>query len=586
MQLEGCEMVLRGLPICRGIAIGKPHFLSRLDFAIFETPITQAQMKREIERYRRALVRSEEDIKRLQMQLERESASEGIPILEAQLEMLQDPLLTTEIEKEIKKLKRNAEFVFQQALVKYQARFESIDDPFFAERFQDLQDLARRIFIYLNEAENGEFDDLSPHSIVCASELTASDAASAHSYSVNAFITEVGGPTSHAAIVAKAKGIPCVTNINLEELRNAGAEVIIVDGRTGSVIINPGEEVLKSYELLKTQMRNQFQVLEGVTNLPCETFDGYPVRLHANLASPADLELIHSVGGEGIGLFRSEYIFLPKHEIPSEEAQYQIYRKLALGMSPHPVVIRTFDLGGDKTVKAPPFGAVERASFLSGRATRFFLREKNVLKTQLRAILRACEWGNVSILFPMISTLDELREAKRILEETKKEVGISQPVRMGCMIEVPSAAVIVDHFVKECDFLSIGTNDLVQYTLALDRSELALHDFFEPTDPSLIRLIKVVTNEANRAKIPVSVCGEIASDPRFTALLLGLGIQELSVAPRFLPVIKNAIRRTSIVRAVQLADLVLGMTTSSEVLELIVQDYHRNVPEDLFYNFT
>lgn len=576
------EVILKGRPICRGIAIGKPFFLSRDDVAIYEMCIPAAHMHREIDRYRQAIARSKQDIKRLQKQLEIESAAEGILILEAQIEMLQDPLLTVEIENEVQKNQKNVEFVFQQALLKYREYFEACKDPFFTERFQDLQDLSRRILGYLHESGSLSLNDVPPNSIVCAPELTASDAAGAQTVCVSAFVTELGGPTTHAAIVAKAKGIPYVTNISLQKIQDNTPSLIIVDGRTGKVILNPTEKTLKDYEQLKARIQSQVKTLEQVTKWPAQTFDGYSIRLCANLDMTHEIDLIHELGGQGIGLFRSEYIFLPHHEIPAEEEQYQIYHRIVENMKGLPVVIRTFDIGGDKTALHHSF-TTERNPFLGSRATRFLLKEQALFKAQLRAILRASVHGQVSILFPMISTLWELREAKRLVQEVRDELHLTHPVRIGCMIEVPSAAIVVDHIAKECDFLSIGTNDLVQYALAVDRSDQALSEFYEPTDPSVIRLIRLITHEANKAQIPVSVCGEMACDPRFTALLLGLGIQELSVAPRYLPLIKNAVRRTSIVDAVHLAEKALGMTTAQEILDLLVSDYGKNVPDDLFY---
>lgn len=585
MQLAQ-EVVVKGAPICRGIAIGKPFFLNRDEFTIFEMCIPAAHTQREIERYRQALSRSKQDIKRLQKQLEIESAADGILILEAQLEMLHDPLLTIEIEKEIKKNKKNVEFVFQQALLKYQERFKALNDSFFAERFQDIQDLARRIFSYLHESGHLSLDDVPPNSIVCASELTASDAASAHNFCVSAFVTEGGGATTHTAIVAKAKGIPYITNVSLQALKENAQHPIIIDGRTGKIILNPSQETLKEYEQLKFRMQHQVKALEEVTKWPAQTFDGYSIRLCANLDMTHEMDLIHVLGGQGIGLFRSEYIFLPENEIPSEEEQYQVYHRIIQGMKGLPVVIRTFDLGGDKPSIHHSFSS-ERNPFVGCRATRFLLKQQDMFKEQLRAIIRASVASvnhNVSILFPMISTLSELREAKKMVQEVRDELNLFHPIRIGCMIEVPSAALIVDHFARECDFLSIGTNDLVQYALAVDRSDQTSSEFYDPTDPSVIRLIKLITSEANKAQVPVSICGEIASDPRFTALLLGLGIQELSVAPRYLPLIKNAVRRTSIVDAVYVAERALGMTTAQEVLELLVDHYRKNVPDDLFYN--
>lgn len=577
------ETVVKGSPICRGIAIGKPIFLNRDDFKIFEMPIPSSHTQREIERYRQAISRSKQDIKRLQKQLEIESAIEGIKILDAQLEMLQDPLITIDIEKEIKKNKKNAEFVFNKALSKYQERFQALNDSFFVERFQDLQDLARRIFGYLHESGNLSLNNVPPHSIVCAEELSTSDAASAHNFCVGAFLTESGGLTSHAAIIAKAKGIPYITNINLKAIKENSDHLLIVDGRSGNVILNPTEETLKEYERLQALMQHHIKELEQVTKWPPQTFDGYSIRLCANLDVIHEIDLIQELGGQGIGLFRSEYIFLPDHTIPSEQEQFEVYHRLVTSMKDLPVVIRTFDLGGDKTATHATLSN-NRNLFLGSRATRYLLKEKELFKIQLRAILRASVYGKVSILFPMISTLSELREAKKLIDETRQELKLFHPVRVGCMIEVPSAALIVDHFAKECDFLSIGTNDLFQYALAIDRSDQNLGDLYEPTDPSVIRLIQLIIAESNKGHIPVSVCGEMASDPRFTALLLGLGVQELSVAPRYLPLIKNAIRRTSIVEAVQLAEKVLTLATAHEVLELLNSHYQKNVPDDLFYN--
>lgn len=582
MHLEAEELILTGSPICRGIAIGKLFFLNRGEFKVFELKLRAADMNREIERYRAALSRSKQDIKRLQKQLESESALEGILILDGQLEMLQDPLLTIDIEKEIRKTKKNAEFVFQQAVTKFQERFNSLDDPFFMERFKDLQDLSRRILGYLNESGHLSLNDVPPNSIVCSQELTPSDTAEAKTSCVEAFITETGGVASHASIVSKAKGIPYITGINLEVIKANSEALVVVDGRTGTIILNPSEDTIKKYEHLKEQIQHQAKNLERIIQWPAETYDGYTIRLSANLETADEIDLVHQFGGHGVGLFRSEYIFLPKNEIPSEEEQFYIYSQIAEKMKGFPVVIRTFDLGGDKASLHAFIG--ERNPFIGCRATRYLLKERLLLKAQLRAILRANLYGNVSILFPMISTLSELRLAKQMVDEVKEELHITQKVPVGCMIEVPSAALTADHFAKECDFLSIGTNDLLQYSLAIDRSDQTLSEFYEPTDPGVIRLIKLITTAANQARVPVTVCGEIASDPRFTPLLLGLGIQGLSVTPRYLPLIKNAIRNTSIIDAVHLAEKVLHMNTSQDVLRLLVQEYQKIMPHDLFYN--
>jgi phosphotransferase system enzyme I (PtsI) len=585
MLLKAEEIILTGNQISIGIAIGKPFFLNRGEFKTLEQTIPESGIDAEINRYRTALSRSGQDITRLQKQLESESESAlaGISILDAQLEMLHDPLLTVNIEGEIRQTNRNAEFILQKALHLFKKKFEDSEDPFFYERFKDLKDLSERIFSYLQESGNLSLHHVPPDSIVCTQELTSSDAAEATASNVNAFITETGGATSHAAIVAKAKGIPYVTGISLRELKESATHTVIVDGRTGTIILNPSETTLKEYETIRQSILHQFQKLEGMSRWPAETYDGYPIRLFANLETPDEIDLIHHLGGRGVGLFRSEYIFLPKNEIPNEDDQYNIYSRVMEKMNGLPVVIRTFDLGGDKTSSHYSFQE-EHNSFLGCRATRFLLREKALFKSQLRAIVRAGLYGDLSILFPMITTLSELREAKKIVHEVQEELGLHKKIRIGCMIEVPSAALIAEHFARECDFLSIGTNDLVQYTLAVHRGDHSLSEFYEPTDPSIIRLIKIITHEANKESIPVAVCGEIASDPRFTSLLLGLGVQELSVIPRCLPFIKNAIRNTSLVDAVQLAEKALTLKTAQEVFQLISDDYQKNVPHDLFYN--
>lgn len=583
MHVQAEEVILKGKEISRGIAIGKPYFLKREDFKIFELNISPTDTEGEIRRYRNALSRSKQDIKRLQKQLEVEKVHDGILILDAQLEMLQDPLLTTEIENHIRESNKNAEFVFQKALTKFQKKFNALGDAFFKERFNDLTDVTRRILSYLHESGNQNLSRVPQNSIVCAEELTASDAAEATNCSICGFITENGGETSHAAIVAKAKGIPYITNVNLKPIKENADCLVILDGRKGTVILNPKEDTLKKYQSLKDELDCHSKTMEHVIKLPPETYDGYKVRLFANIESVQEVESVHQFGGGGVGLFRSEYIFLPKNEIPSEDEQFQIYSSLVEKMNGLPVVIRTFDLGGDKTSIHYSF-STERNPFLGCRATRFLLKEQDLFKAQIKAILRANEMGNVSILFPMISTLPELREAKKMVYEAQEELKLSKPIRIGCMIEVPSAALIADYFAKECDFLSIGTNDLVQYSLAVDRSDQMLTELYEPSDPSVLRLIKLITHEANQEGIPVGVCGEVASDPRFTPLLLGLGVQELSVTPRSLVIIKNAIRNTSLVEAVHLAEKALSLTTAHEVLELLSAEYQKCVPRDLNYN--
>lgn len=584
MTITTQEMRLRGTSICRGIAIGKLFFFDRKEKEVTEVNLSSNEVEEEILRFQEALRKSREDINRLQKELDAEGAQEGAVILEAQLMMLEDPLITTHIEATIRETKKNAEFAFKSAIQKYQSQFDALLDPFFRDRFKDIQDISRRVMEYMNKGGTASLNDVPQGSIVFASELTPSDMAEAKSVSIGGFVTEIGGMTSHTAIVAIAKGIPYVANVSFDLFDLSQDYVVIIDGRKGEIILNPSSKTLGKYEKLKAQLQTELKGLEKIASLPSETYDGYRIRLSANIEMSQQLDLVHRYGAHGVGLFRSEYIFFPKNEIPTEEKQFEIYQQLIQKMKGLPLVIRAFDLGGDKSL--PGYLPKEGNPFLGCRAIRFLLREKQILKTQLRAIIRASVGAPVSVLFPMISTLSEFLEVKSIIREIEKELGIKpkQSIRIGCMIEVPSAALIADHLAKECDFISIGTNDLVQYSLAVDRGNQFMSTLYDPTNPSVLRLIKLVTTEADQRQVPVSVCGEIAADPRFTALLLGLGVQELSVAPRYLPIIKQAVRNTSIVEAVDLAERAMSSSNSQEVLELISQAYKNKVPEDNLYN--
>lgn len=581
------EIRLKGLPICRGIAIGKPFFFHVVEDAIPNLLIEAQDIEKEIERYRQALAKTRDDLKRLQKQLEQENVLEGAEILEAQAEMLQDPLLTEAVEEQIREKCRNAEIIFHNLIIFYQEKFNSLSDPIFRERFKDIQDISRRVMSYLLKSVRASSSDIPEGSIVFARELTTSDIAEANR-SVIAFVSHFGGITSHAAIVAKAKGIPYITSVEYEFLESFKDCEIILDARTGDIIVNPDEKTRDAYQHLKNRLNSHHAKLNAIKHLASETYDGYIVRLSANIETSSEVEILHQFGGTGVGLFRSESAFISEKGFPTEEEQFQLYRNIVLKMEGLPIVIRTFDVGGDKFL-GNQLMAKENNPYLGCRAIRFLLKEAEVFKAHLRAILRAANYGDVSIMFPMVSSLQELLEAKSVVREVKEDLlrrneKIPSKIRMGCMIEVPSAAIISDLLAKECDFLSIGTNDLIQYALAVDRGNHSMSSLYTPTHPSVIRLIKLIVNEANIQGIPVTVCGEIAADPRFTPLLLGLGVHELSVAARYLPIIKNAIRNTSIVEAYKLAENALGLSTAHEIQQLINQEYKQNVPDDVFYN--
>lgn len=575
ITLNGLEILFRGTPISPGVSIGPLFFSHFADDEIVERNIAKEDIEKEIQRYRDALTRGRRDLEKLLELSEKKKMDESTVILEAHLQLLQDTVITHDIEKGIRETRRNAEFVLQEILNKYRKKFNSISDDYFRERFYDLQAIIRRVLDCLKGGVKVSYSG-AKDGIVCARELSVVDLTEASISSAQAFISEVNGVTSHAAIVAKAKGIPFVTSIVYAEVELAANpnSIAIVDGNTGKIYINPSLETLEHYREIISSVNSP--ILEACCKnsaLSAETIDGYCVRLSANIEMAGEVKLLHAHGGGGVGLFRSEYAFLSHLDFPSEEEQYQIYKEAVESMYGLPIVIRAFDLGGDKYFLSQkiPF---ENNPFLGCRAIRFLLRERDLFKVQLKAILRASVYGDLSIMLPMISSLAELLETKELLHCAQKEVeteqGISlNPIRIGCMIEVPSAALIADLLAKECDFLSIGTNDLVQYALAVDRGNQALSGLYAPTHPSIIRLIKLIVTEANNCSIPVSICGEVAANKKFTALLLGLGVHELSVSLRHISSIKNAIRSTSIVKAVQLAELALTMTSAEEIDELL-----------------
>lgn len=575
------ELTLQGIAICPGIAIGPIYQLKVKDNEVLEIPLETGDLSLERHRYRLAIKQSAEDLERVRRQLVAEGAEDGAAILDTHLHILHDPMLTERIETEIESQQRNAEYLLHKVIHEVEARFRSMNDPFFSERFRDFQDVSRRIMRYLQHSSTRHLGDIPTDSIVFAEELVPSDTAEVSADSVGAFVTASGGATSHAAIVAKAKGIPYVASVDFSLIKNLDLSTIIVDGCTGKIICNPQPETLREYQSAREKLEERYRSLETASSLNAETYDGYRITLSANIEMIHDLDTLRKYGGCGVGLFRSEYIFLSTNTLPTEEEQFIIYRDLVEKVQGLPVVIRTFDVGGDKITSTGLRVADRALDYKGGGSVRLMLENREAFKTQIRAILRASAYGDVSVLFPMVSGLLELREAKELVAEAREELnaeGISLGhLGIGCMVEVPSAAIVCDVLAKECDFLSIGTNDLVQYSLAVDRGSLQQDEWYSPTHPSVIRMIKMVVSEGARNHISVKVCGEMAADPLFTALLLGLGVRELSIAPRHIPIVKHTVRNTGIVAAAELAEEVLSLATASEITHLLERSYQESL---------
>ena len=571
------ELCLRGYPICPGIAIGKAFFFAHAEEKVPEFSVKKEDIDSEVARYYAALKSSRRDLLSMQRKLKREGGSEAVDILRAHLEITHDPLMTRKVESEIRKKGKNSESVFTAVIGEYQERFSKISDSFFQERIQDFQDISRRIIRHLNKNEEVTLADLKEPVIVFAHELLPSDTAESKSECIDAFVTRSGSETSHVAIVARARGIPFVSKVDFPPLD--GDFIVVVDGESGAVVINPSKATLSYYKKEQKKLKKVAKGLQKSSSLEARTSDGFSVAISANVEMFEELANFEHYGGEGVGLFRSENLFLAKDGFPTEEEQFVVYRALVEKMNGAQSVIRTFDIGGDKLGDLYP-SRIEKNPFLGCRAIRLMLKERTAFLKQIRAILRASAFGDASILIPMISGVIELRQTKELIEEAKEDlrkrgVPFDENIRVGCMIEIPSAVITVDLLLKECDFLSIGTNDLVQYSLAVDRGNPAMSYLYTPAHPSIIRMIHHVVQEGKRVGKPVALCGQIASDLRFIPLLLGLEVKELSVCLPSIPQVKDVIRRSCFVSAQKLAERVLNLETYLEVEEAL-EDFQLN----------
>lgn len=571
------EIQLKGIALSKGVALGPLFFFTpKSENFVLCNAISKEDIAHECHRFQNALSRCRKDLERIRQSLLNDHIQEGVvAILDAHLQMMFDPGLISLTEEAITEL-HPAELAFQMVIESYIEKFQKLKDPFFRERIHDLQDLGRRVMEYLGEMKMDQWESIREPSILVAEEISSTLVAEITSKQVIGLISLRGSDTSHAAILARAKGIPFLSGIKLSDILSSTAAPAIIDAHEGHLILDPSIESLKSFLEIKAAYEYEAEILDRTKKLPAETFDGYQITLSANIDVEGEFDLLHKYGGQGVGLFRSEYVFLKHEKFPSEDEQFEIYRDIIQKMKGLPIVIRTFDVGGDKgSFYTTP---KEDNPYLGCRALRFLLKEKSIFRTQLRAVLRASVWGDVALMFPMVSGISELKEAKKLLKEAEQElenegVPYQKNIRLGCMIEVPSAAILADLIAKECDFLSIGTNDLVQYSLAVDRGNELLSGFYTPTHPGVIRLIKTVVQEANRQGIPVTICGEIAADPRFTPLLLGLGVHELSVSARYIPLIKKQVRKTSIVRAAKLTEEVLSLSEPIEIADLLDREF-------------
>ncbi|MFI5334888.1 MAG: phosphoenolpyruvate--protein phosphotransferase [Chlamydiales bacterium] len=566
------EIRLKGTAASDGIALGKPFFLSASeDEVIPDFSIGAGEIDQEISRYRKALFSSREDLKRLQSALETQGSLEAVTIIDTHLQMLNDPLITTDMEERIRQMRRNTEVVFRSAIKDFEKKFSKVKDSFFRQRFVDVKDLSKRILNHLNP-HAPQVTAAPAYAIIFASELAPSYTAAVTTSQVCGFVSQLGGGNSHAALIARSKGLPYVASIDIPVVLESAPKFVIVDGGQGLVILDPEPATISEYERKKEEFECRLRNLEQEGGLKAETRDGYTINVFANISRMEEMELMHQHGASGVGLFRSEYLFLENATLfQAEEEQYVAYRALGEGAGGLPVVIRVLDVGGDKNHQQ--FGLTQKELEVY-RGIRLLLKYKDIFRTQLRAILRASFHADIRILLPLVSQVEELYATKELIEEVKAELrNEGKPHRdeplIGCMIEVPSAVIISGTLAAECDFLSMGTNDLVQYTLGVDRSNPLMNDFSFPAHPSIIHMIKMSADEARKHHKPFSICGEIASSPFFIPLLLGLGVEGFSCAPRYIPAVKKVIRATKLEEAKKLAERVLNLKTSAEITKTL-----------------
>ena len=568
MSGDNEEIRFQGAGVSPGLARGVIHVVRDDLDDVARYHIEPSQIGNEIARFEAALVQTRVQILEMQQKIAEAIGAKDAAIFDAHLLVVEDRTLIDEVLRRLETERCNVEWVFQEVASNYAETLSKIDDPYLRERALDIQDVTRRIIRNLQgKAPKPMLSTAEPH-ILVAHNLTPSDTATMNRQLVLGIATDLGSRTSHTAIIARSLNIPAVVGLHDATEKLESGQHVLLDGYTGVLIVDPTPETLSYYGEIEVRKDQVTKELRQLREIPSTTSDGRHIVLSANIELPGDVEAVSENGAEGIGLYRTEFLFVNRDTLPSEEEQYQTYRRVAERVKPNPLIIRTFDLGGDKLAVGTVDVGDELNPFLGWRAIRFCLENIDIFKTQLRAILRASAVGNVKIMFPMISGLEELRHAKAVLDECRREVGEKKTAKMevGAMIEIPSAAISADALAREVDFFSIGTNDLIQYTIAVDRVNERIAHLYEPTHPAVLRLLKMIADAAHANKIWVGVCGEMARDVALIPILLGLGIDELSVGARSVPRVKMAVRSLAVPECQQLVNEVLGLQTSSEIL--------------------
>jgi phosphoenolpyruvate-protein phosphotransferase (PTS system enzyme I) len=571
---------LQGIAVSPGVAIGEALVMDNEGFRIPRRFVTRDTVIDELERLDKAIAASSAEIAKHRDTVSQELGEQYGAIFEAHLQMLQSVRLRSELEEMIRQRHYSPEYAVSRTLRRYAQVFQKLESSYLAERATDIFDIEKRLLRHLLGLRREGIMHLTSPVLVLAHNLTPSETSNLDRRFVRGFVTEIGGPGSHTAIVAEALEIPAVVGTGLFLADVSGGELVIIDGDKGLVILQPDEETLARYRHEAEELRSMAARLDTLKDLPAETRDGVGIQILGNIEFPYEVDHCVDRGADGVGLYRTEFLYLGSETLPTEEVHFDAYTRVVQAMGDRPVTIRTFDMGADKIRGTTPDESPN--PFLGLRSIRLALRNLPLFRTQLRAILRASASGNVQIMFPLISTLLELRQAKMVLADVMEDldehrVPFNRDVPIGMMVEVPAAVMMLEHFVEEVDFLSIGTNDLIQYTLAVDRSNKDVSQLYNPADPAVLKLIRMSLEAAAKKNIPINMCGQMSGSATYTMLLLGMGLRRFSVAPSAIPEIKNVIRSVTLEQCKTVADKVLPMENAREIKSYLNEELKKLV---------
>ncbi|MDP8234580.1 MAG: phosphoenolpyruvate--protein phosphotransferase [Candidatus Saelkia tenebricola] len=568
------EQIIKGVSASPGIAIGKAYVISDDVFKVEKRIIKDADLSEEIKNLETALLKTKREIVDIQSKMAKEMGSNYADIFDVQLMLLEDRVLLEEIIERLRKELLGVEYIFFDVLKKYKRALEKLNDPYLKERAQDVNDFGKRVLKNLTGKDASHIKELRNKAIIVTHDLSPSEAAVLNPEYVLGLVTESGGSTTHTAIMAKSFEIPAVVGTGSIIMGNIEMDdSLIIDGSRGIIIVNPHQATLKEYEAKKNKVDEKFLNLLKFKDLKSQTKDGVSIKIMANIELSHEVKSAINHGADGIGLYRTEYLYLNRSDLPSEEEQYQAYKLVTLQMASHIVIIRTLDLGGDKLVSQLDM-SYELNPFLGWRAIRFCLARPAIFKVQLRAILRASVHGNLQIMFPMISSIEEMEEALKIVDEVmqdldKEEIPHNKDVKIGAMIETPSVAMTCDHFKGKADFFSIGTNDLIQYTIAVDRINEKIAYLYDPAHPGVLRLIENIIQKSSENNIPVGMCGEMAGETIYLPLLLGLGLRYFSVSPLIIPELKLVASSLTLDQAKEIAREVMSFSSREKIRQYL-----------------